>query len=73
MAWIIADNYGDCPAPRPYFLREKPDEVADDEDEPELDWRSFSVILMRALLPFAEAKAAVLAAFRDVGAVPASP
>ena len=38
----------------------------------QLDWKSFSVILMRALMPFAEAKAAVLEAFRDVG-VYASP
>ena len=68
--WVLSDNYGDCPAPRRYFLREKTEEIA--EEEPELDWRSFSVILMRALLPFAEAKAAVLAAFRDVG-VAASP
>ena len=69
--WVLSDNYGDCPAPRRYFLKEKPEEIAE-EVEPELDWRSFSVILMRALLPFAEAKAAVLAAFRDVG-VAASP
>jgi hypothetical protein len=66
--WIIQDNYGDDPAPRRYFLREKPEVAAKEEDDqPDLDWRSFSVILMRALMPFAEAKAAVLAAFRDVG------
>ena len=70
--WVIRDNYGDQPAPRRYFLREKPDEAAASKDQPDLDWRSFSVILMRALMPFAEAKAAVLAAFRDVG-VYASP
>ena len=72
--WEISHNYGDCPAPRRYFLRE-PEVVAEEEDRPEkeLDWRSFSVILMRALLPFPEAKAAVLMAFDDVGAVPASP
>ena len=69
--WVLSDNYGDCPAPRRYFLRETTEEIAK-EEEPELDWRSFSVILMRALLPFAEAKAAVLAAFHAVG-VTASP
>jgi hypothetical protein len=66
--WIIRDNYGDDPAPRRYFLKEKPEEPAAAEDQPDLDWRSFTVILMRALMPFPEAKAAVLAAFRDVGA-----
>jgi hypothetical protein len=70
--WVIQDNYGDDPAPRRYFLREKTEEVKEEDDQPDLDWRSFSVILMRALMPFAEAKAAVLAAFRDVG-VCASP
>lgn len=68
--WVIRDNYGDHPAPRRYFLREEEDEPL--EERSELDWKSFSVILMRALMPFAEAKAAVLAAFRDVG-VYASP
>lgn len=48
-------------------------EEEEDRPEKDLDWRSFSVILMRALLPFPEAKAAVLAAFHNVGAVPASP
>lgn len=67
--WIIRDNYGDDPAPRRYFLREAPEE----KTEKEPDWRSFTVILMRALMPFEEAKAAVLAAFREAGAVPASP
>lgn len=70
--WIIRDNYADDPAPRRYFLREKPAEEVTAESQQDLDWRSFSVILMRALMPFAEAKAAVLAAFRDVG-VCASP
>lgn len=68
--WIIRDNYGDDPAPRRYFLNET---VEEEEREKEPDWRSFSVILMRALMPFEEAKAAVLAAFREAGAVPASP
>ena len=70
--WVIRDNYGDDPAPRRYFLREKTDEPAPADDQPDLEWKSFSVILMRALMPFAEAKAAVLEAFRDVG-VYASP
>jgi hypothetical protein len=70
--WVIQDNYDDRPAPRRYFLREEADEPAAAGDQPDLDWKSFSVILMRALMPFAEAKAAVLAAFRDVG-VYASP
>jgi hypothetical protein len=70
--WVIRDNYGDQPAPRRYFLRDEPYEVAASQDQPDLDWRSCCVILIRALMPFAEAKAAVLAAFRDVG-VYASP
>ena len=71
--WVIRDNYGDDPAPRRYFLREKPVEEETAEDQPDLDWKSFSVILMRALMPFAEAKAAVLAAFGDVGVCPSPP
>jgi len=63
----ISDNYGDCPAPRRILLREAEPQV----EEP--NWRSFTVVLMRALLPFPEAKEAVLAAFRQAGAVPASP
>ena len=68
--WVIRDNYGDDPAPRRYFLREKRTEDEPAEDQPDLDWKSFSVILMRALMPFAEAKAAVLEAFRDVEVCP---
>jgi hypothetical protein len=71
--WVIRDNYGDRPAPRRYFLREEPAEQETAEDQPDLDWKSFSVILMRALLPFPEAKAAVLAAFGDVSVCPAPP
>ena len=50
------------------FSEEEKEETL--EDQSELDWKSFSVILMRALMPFAEAKAAVLAAFRDVEVCP---
>lgn len=64
-------NYG-TPAPPRYFLRERePEETIEPEGEKESsgsEWRQFIVVLMRALLPFAEAKEAVLAAFREAGA-----
>ena len=77
----IRDNYG-VPSPPRYFLKpkpelsqapepEKPAQTANSGNTPlqgPLDWRQFVVTLMRALLPFPEAREAVLAAFREQGA-----
>jgi hypothetical protein len=60
--------YGDDPAPPRYFLREdrEPQEEAKKKELP--DWRQFVLVVMRALLPFREARDAVVAAFREAGA-----
>jgi hypothetical protein len=59
--------YGDDPAPPRYFLREdrEPEESKQTECH---DWRQFVLIVMRALLPFREARDAVVAAFAEAGA-----
>jgi hypothetical protein len=54
----------EAPKPEP----EKPAEAWNSGNTPAqgpLDWRLFVVTLMRALLPFPEAKEAVMAAFRE--------
>ena len=76
--WAMPTNYGDDPAPPRYFLikREKPEEEAAEApaESPKqaktktLDWRQFVLVLMRALVPFPEARDAVVVAFRDAGA-----
>lgn len=72
--WAMPTNYGADPAPPRYFIRkreEPKDEVAKESvktNKPGLDWRQFVVILMRALVPFPEARDAVKAAFWAAGA-----
>jgi hypothetical protein len=76
--WAMPTNYGDDPAPPRYFLikREKPEEEAADApvESPNqaksqgLDWRQFVLVVMRALVPFPEARDAVKAAFWAAGA-----
>jgi hypothetical protein len=59
--------YGDDPAPPRYFLRE--DREPEESERTEChDWRQFVLIVMRALLPFPEARVAVVAAFGEAGA-----
>ena len=76
--WAMPTNYGDDPAPPRYFLikHEKPEEETAQApaENPKrgktqgLDWRQFVLVLMRALVPFPEARDAVVMAFRNAGA-----
>jgi hypothetical protein len=81
--WAMPTNYGDDPAPPRYFLikRLPPQEEAVDDrtattatktksktETKSLDWRQFVLTVVRALLPFPEAKDAVVAAFKEAGA-----
>ena len=74
--WAMPTNYGDDPAPPRYFLikREEPEVAEAPAESPKraktqgLDWRQFVLVLMRALVPFPEARDAVVVAFRNAGA-----
>jgi hypothetical protein len=74
--WAMPTNYGDDPAPPRYFLikREKPEVTEAQAESPKqarsqgLDWRQFVLVVMRALVPFPEARDAVKAAFWAAGA-----
>ena len=66
--WDVCWNYGENAAPRRYVLRAAQSEDEGDAPKGDKDWRQFTVVLMRALLPFPEAKQAVVDAFRRAGA-----
>ena len=61
--WAMPTIFGDDPEPPRYFVCEQP---AVEKIKSELpDWRQFVLVVMRALLPFPEAREAVLLAFRE--------
>ncbi len=55
--------FGDDPEPPRYFVCEQPAVEGTKSELP--DWRQFVLVVMRPLLPFPEAKEAVLLAFRE--------
>jgi hypothetical protein len=77
----IGHNYG-IPSPPRYIYKGEPEHRAEPQADPpsetnnsattpstgRYDWRPFVVTLMRALLPFPEAKQAVILALREKGA-----
>ena len=74
--WAMPTNYGDDPAPPRYFLikrekveaAEEPAQSSKPAKATGLDWRQFVLVVMRALVPFPEAREAVKAAFWAAGA-----
>jgi hypothetical protein len=61
--WVMPTNYGEDAAPPRYFVEERETVATTKTESP--DWRQFVLVVMRALLPFPEARQAVLTAFRE--------
>ena len=63
MTWAMPTIFGDDPEPPRYFVRETAPIEKTKSELP--DWRQFVLVVMRALLPFPEAREAVVLAFRE--------